>query len=631
MKKNTLLLFLGCTFLVAANFSNAAGINPVKPKKTLAAPFAAVNDNCASAIAITTFPYSNTQTDGADAVNDGFVTVCTGSGTMNDGLWYTVEGNGKNIVVKVTPDDEEYDLELGVFTGSCGSLVCVGTSDNGSSGQSERFVISSEVGVTYYINIGHYSGTSDYAEGNFTIEVDSFEIPDNDNCAGALSITEFPYYNEQIDGAGATADGFVEACEDFEMNDGLWYAVAGDGNNIEISVTSDEGYDIAIGVFTGDCDAFTCVGAADEVYSGEETILISSSEVGAIYYINVGYFSGNNDAPEGNFTINVNSVVPPALPECPAAAVFPAVDATDIAVGTVEFAWEVPSSGGEVDSYDLYVGAVSPLTEDDYMGTYGENTASINLSGYGTVFYWKVVSKNTAGQSTDCAEWSFTTVEAPAVPENDACETATAVTTFPFNETIDATMATNNGGFVSAGSCGTMNDGIWYKVEGNGSDIVISATSLNWDGKLAVYTGSCGVFTCYDSADNELADDAEVLTIAASETGTFYNINFGHYNSTQDVSEGPAIIEITSNNLSVGDNHLKNFIAYPNPVKDVLNLAHTEKISNVEVFNLLGQKIIAKSLDATQGQLDLSHLSSGSYLVKVMSGNVIKTIKVLKQ
>jgi len=631
MKKITLSLFLGCTFLVAANFSNAAGINPVAPKRTTAAPFAAVNDNCGSAIAITTFPYSNTQTDGTDAMNDGFVTVCSGSGAMNDGFWYAVEGNGKNIVVTVTPDDEEYDLELGVFTGSYGSLACVGTSDNGSSGQPERFVIYSEVGVTYYINIGHYSGTIDYAEGNFTIEVDSFETPTNDNCAGAISITEFPYYNEQIDGAGATADGLVEACEDFEMNDGLWYAVAGDGNNIEISVTSGEGYDIAIGVFTGDCNAFTCVGTADEVYSGEETFLIPSSEVGTIYYINVGYFSGSNDAPEGNFIINVNSVLPPELPECPAAAVFPSVDASDVAVGTVEFEWEVPSSGGEVDTYDLYGGAVSPLTEDDYIGTYDGNTASINLSGYSTIFYWKVVSKNTAGQSADCVEWSFTTVEAPPVPENDVCETATAVTAFPFNETIDATMATNNGGFVSAESCGTMNDGIWYVVEGNGSDIVISATSLNWDGKLAVYTGSCGAFTCYDSADNELADDAEVLTIAASETGTLYYINFGHYSSTQDLSEGPAIIEITSDNLSVGENNFKNFKAYPNPVEDVLNLSHTEPISNVEVFNLLGQKVIAKYLDATQGQLDVSDLPDGSYLVKVTSAAGTKTIKVLKQ
>lgn len=73
------------------------------------------------------------------------------------------------------------------------------------------------------------------------------------------------------------------------------------------------------------------------------------------------------------------------------------------------------------------------------------------------------------------------------------------------------------------------------------------------------------------------------------------------------------------------------FKAYPNPVKDILNLTYTENISNVEVFNLIGQRVMTKTVNATASQLDMSDLASGSYLVKVTANNQVKTIKVIKQ
>lgn len=73
------------------------------------------------------------------------------------------------------------------------------------------------------------------------------------------------------------------------------------------------------------------------------------------------------------------------------------------------------------------------------------------------------------------------------------------------------------------------------------------------------------------------------------------------------------------------------FIAYPNPVKDVLHLSYTENITDVAVFNLLGQQVIAKTINANKGQVDLSGLSTGSYLVKLTAGNQVKTIKIIKE
>ena len=73
------------------------------------------------------------------------------------------------------------------------------------------------------------------------------------------------------------------------------------------------------------------------------------------------------------------------------------------------------------------------------------------------------------------------------------------------------------------------------------------------------------------------------------------------------------------------------FTVYPNPVKDNLNIRYNENISNVSVFNMLGQQVITKNINATEGKVDMSILASGTYLVKVNSGDKVETIKVIKE
>jgi hypothetical protein len=74
-----------------------------------------------------------------------------------------------------------------------------------------------------------------------------------------------------------------------------------------------------------------------------------------------------------------------------------------------------------------------------------------------------------------------------------------------------------------------------------------------------------------------------------------------------------------------------NFKYYPNPVTNVLNVSYVKNITGVEVFNLVGQKVIAKTVNQNDAQVDMSALSTGTYMVKVSSADGAKTIKVIKQ
>jgi len=70
---------------------------------------------------------------------------------------------------------------------------------------------------------------------------------------------------------------------------------------------------------------------------------------------------------------------------------------------------------------------------------------------------------------------------------------------------------------------------------------------------------------------------------------------------------------------------------YPNPVKDLLQISFDATISTVGIYNILGQEVIAKMINANEGFVDVSTLSPGTYIVKVTAGEQVKTLKVIKQ
>jgi hypothetical protein len=99
----------------------------------------------------------------------------------------------------------------------------------------------------------------------------------------------------------------------------------------------------------------------------------------------------------------------------------------------------------------------------------------------------------------------------------------------------------------------------------------------------------------------------------------------GSYAMTLDYT-----VNVIEEDLSTGSFDSANFKYYPNPVTDVLTLSYSSTISEVVVYNLLGQQMLVTKPNATQTQMDLSSLSTGTYLVKISSDEVTKTVKVVK-
>lgn len=73
--------------------------------------------------------------------------------------------------------------------------------------------------------------------------------------------------------------------------------------------------------------------------------------------------------------------------------------------------------------------------------------------------------------------------------------------------------------------------------------------------------------------------------------------------------------------LGVNDNEASNFAVFPNPAKDFVTISSkTEPISQVEIYNVLGQKVMDQNFKETLSEnINVSNLQAGMYVMKINS------------
>ena len=83
--------------------------------------------------------------------------------------------------------------------------------------------------------------------------------------------------------------------------------------------------------------------------------------------------------------------------------------------------------------------------------------------------------------------------------------------------------------------------------------------------------------------------------------------------------------------LEIYDNETFLIRAYPNPVTNYLNLESLEEISEIKLFNILGQNIFNTIPNNNKYLFDMTEFNAGIYFIKVKSiAGKVSTLKVLK-
>jgi hypothetical protein len=79
---------------------------------------------------------------------------------------------------------------------------------------------------------------------------------------------------------------------------------------------------------------------------------------------------------------------------------------------------------------------------------------------------------------------------------------------------------------------------------------------------------------------------------------------------------------------SVNDVFSSKISIYPNPANEFVQISTSETITGVEVYNLIGKKVISSS-KLTNNKIDVSNLSKGVYVLKVMSNDLVGSRKII--
>ena len=174
----------------------------------------------------------------------------------------------------------------------------------------------------------------------------------------------------------------------------------------------------------------------------------------------------------------------------------------------------------------------------------------------------------------------------------------------------------------------------------------ISTNASNLTGNssgLGTYQATYGPFVFPNDEQISFAMTGSFNTndIVSIKAGTIIQ-DPGNFSSVPTMNSGPYTVVIgnqtftgiaatstTEQVLSIHKNELSNSInVYPNPATNILNLESKLPLDKVELFNLIGAKVMSKQNNLSK--IDISNFDAGIYLLKLSSGkdNVIKKLVI---
>lgn len=385
---------------------------------------------------------------------------------------------------------------------------------------------------------------------------------------------------------------------------------------------------IEVGYLTNPSDDTTFVGLQNFTTTSTTTFDYFSAILGTAPGANQVLAFRHTGIPANS--VLIDDVIWEPLPSCvePSPLLVSGVTHT-----SANLSWTASVSNPAGYEYLINELATDPTTQGTLTSALAYSATSLNPL---TTYYFHVRANCSSNSNSAWLTVSFTTLATP--PSNDNCINAISITpgsVFTDSPILGTTIGgTTMNGLTFACQTNRKND-VWYSVvvPASGTLTVETDTTAGTtmtDSVLSVFSGTCGSLTEVGCNDDDGNGNFSKVVLSSLTPGDTLYIGVWTYNSIGGVDGD---FQLSAYDASLVNNTFlsSNFTFYPNPVKDVLNLSNSLNISKVQVINLLGQEILVKTMNATQGQIDLSSLASGTYLVKVISEDQIKTIKVIKE
>lgn len=608
-------------FFVEVNISNLGSATSLTIADNLGNP----TQNVTAQGVVTFGPYANGTRVLFTVANDQDANCLLTSAPQTQAICAPVNNfcsNATDLAMQISPIDGTTRGATNKNFPSCSS--------NGASGD---VYYSLQVPNGFTLTIGQLSNNYDsvvtafYGDCTNQIELTCFDDDD---------LTTFTYFNNT--GTSQTfywvQDGFNDAEGIFTLSWQLSSCVPPDAvYTIVADCQNGEQFLVNANVFN--LGSATSVTVFDNQGSGNQTVTQTGSIQFGPYLNNTQVaFTAVNDQDSSCFLASG----PVTQEVCPATC-------TNASVNFDFFLDCGNTEGYFINANITNLGTAASITISENQGSPSQNVTSTGAYQFGPYpSYTTVIFTIADNLNADCVQSYNVQSFSSCPPSNDNCTNAISLNVGSdlasgalITSSIGATLSSE----LPIPSCGNMlftffAKDVWYTaiVPASGN-LTIETTgsggqgfSVLTDSVLQVYSGDCAGLTPVVCDNDGGTDYFSLISLTGRTPGEILYIRaFG-----AGGSQGSFVISAYDSNLSnIGfDNN--RFHMFPNPVKDILYLTYSKRITNVEVYNLLGQQIRPKLINHSQSQIDMSNVSKGTYLIKVTDNdNQVKTIKIIKE
>ncbi|MCF6131972.1 T9SS-dependent choice-of-anchor J family protein [Flavobacterium wongokense] len=163
-----------------------------------------------------------------------------------------------------------------------------------------------------------------------------------------------------------------------------------------------------------------------------------------------------------------------------------------------------------------------------------------------------------------------------------------------------------------------------------------SSATANRSLRLRVYPPGATTGTVVWTGTALSSNTAYVQVTAPVFTATTAGTYFFEFNDFSGAGAASTLrldsVAITTN-LATSEVLANNFSVYPNPANNVINFSNTINavVNTVEMSDLNGRVVKSSKVNATEGQISISDLAAGVYMMKISTDQGVATKKVVKQ
>lgn len=465
-------------------------------------------------------------------------------------------------------------------------------------------------------------------------------------CATALPITA----DGTITCPAITTGTYVGTCAangNTTNPNAVWYTYTATSNG-EVTISSDLPQNVApssddtrLSVFIGTCTTLQCYAGQDDVsdtnYLTNLTFPVAS---GVTYYI-----AWDDRWSAAGFDFDFSF----AVPACIGANATSVQAPSNVTVDSAQLNWAVGI--GNPASYDVLYGdaGFDPLLAGTAVNTV---TNSLSLTGLTPASSEKdYFLRNNCGAEQSSYIFAGRLYLAKTLPYSQGFEDTTdyfagfTSTSWGVGNAAGGAQAGTIYAFVNSSATAATNAFLFSRAVALQANEQVtltfytrlgSATGTNQNLKVWVNGTPSAVGATQLGTDITITGTTYTLqtrTFTATTAGTYYFI----FNNATPIVTTATSLRLDSVNMTsvLGTNDFlsSNFSVFPNPVKNVINFSNDANavVSLVEMTDLNGRVIKSQKVNATEGQISVSDLATGMYMMKITTDQGVAVKKIVKQ